>query len=196
MQQEKYKYRGMEINTHIAKELIRQLCSGKTMKRGKICDTVMDYHKKNGGDTYLRADETLKDATKGALRSLKKEGIAENIAKGNWTIKENSSMSNNKAIVIGEGEQEINLYFIDPYLEYRELLSSKKLYWRIKKSEEKIETGVPGEKIIRFIIKTNNSVELQKLIIEILRWKRLEHEEGWFLATEEQINKIITLLME
>lgn len=196
MQQERYEYIEMEINSHIAKELIRKLCSGKTMSTAKISDIVMAYHKQNGGDAYLKAKETLKNAIKGALKSLKGEGIAENIAKGMWKIKGNNSVSSNGVIIIGEGEEEINLYFIDPYSEYSESVYNKKWYWKIKKSAEKTDVSIPGGEKIKFTIKTNDSIELQKLIIGILRWKRLEHKEGWFLATEEQINKIVNFLME
>lgn len=84
-----YKYEGVHLTPKIAKRLILELLSGKTIRRREIDTTVNRFHESHGG--LLSTAKTSPIRT--ALRYLQEEGLAENISRGpgsTWRIFETS----------------------------------------------------------------------------------------------------------
>ena len=84
-----YKYEDVHLTPKIAKRLILELFSGKTVRRHEIDTTVNRFHESRGG--LLSTAKTSPIRT--ALRYLKEEGLAENISRGpgsTWRIFETS----------------------------------------------------------------------------------------------------------
>ena len=82
-----YKYKDTHLKPKIAKELILELLSGKTISRREIDETIIQYHKSQGGLHSTAKTNPIKTA----LRYLKEKGLAENISKGpgsTWRILE------------------------------------------------------------------------------------------------------------
>ncbi len=82
---ENYKYEGVRLKPKIAKKLILELFSGKTISRREIDTAVIQYHESQGG--LLSTAKTNPIRT--ALRYLQEKGLAENISKGpgsTWRI--------------------------------------------------------------------------------------------------------------
>lgn len=80
-----YKYKDTHLKPKIAKVLILELFSGKTVSRHEIDKAVIRYHESHGG--LLSTAKT--NPIKTALRYLKEKGLAENISKGpgsTWRI--------------------------------------------------------------------------------------------------------------
>lgn len=85
-----YKYKDTHLKPKIAKELIIELLSGKTVSRHEIDKTIIQYHKSQGGLHSTAKTNPIKTA----LRYLKEKGIAENISKGpgsTWRIFDTSN---------------------------------------------------------------------------------------------------------
>ena len=83
-----YKYEDVHLTPKIAKRLILELFSGKTVRRHEIDTTVNRFHESRGG--LLSTAKTSPIRT--ALRYLQEEGLAENISRGpgsTWRISEN-----------------------------------------------------------------------------------------------------------
>lgn len=73
-----YRYKDTHLKPKIAKELILNLFSGKTVSRSEIDKTIEQYHEDQGG-----LQSTAKtNPIRAALRYLQEEGLAENISKG------------------------------------------------------------------------------------------------------------------
>ena len=84
-----YKYEGVHLTPKIAKRLILELLSGKTVRRREIDTTINIFHESHGG--LLSAAKTSPIRT--ALRYLQEKGLAENISRGpgsTWRIYETS----------------------------------------------------------------------------------------------------------
>lgn len=80
-----YKYEGARLKPKIAKKLILELFSGKTVSRRDIDTAVIRYHESQGG--LLSTAKTNPIRT--ALRYLQEKGLAENLSKGpgsTWRI--------------------------------------------------------------------------------------------------------------
>ena len=85
-----YKYKGARLKPKIAKKLILELFSGKTVSRREIDKAVIHYHESKGG--LLSTAKTSPIRT--ALRYLKEKRLAENLSKGpgsTWRIFDPSS---------------------------------------------------------------------------------------------------------
>lgn len=82
-----YRYEGARLKPKIAKKLILELFSGKTVSRREIDTAVTHYHESQGG--LLSTAKTSPIRT--ALRYLQEKGLAENLSKGpgsTWRILE------------------------------------------------------------------------------------------------------------
>ena len=80
-----YRYAGAHLKPKIAKAIILETFSGKTISRREIDATVIQYHELHGGLPSTAKTNPIK----AALRYLKKKGFAENISKGSgstWRI--------------------------------------------------------------------------------------------------------------
>ena len=73
-----YKYKDTHLKPQIAKELIIELFSGKTVSRCEIDKAVIQYHESQGGLSSTAKTNPIRTA----LRYLKEKGLAENISKG------------------------------------------------------------------------------------------------------------------
>ena len=73
-----YKYENTHLKPQIAKELIIELFSGKTVSRCEIDKAVIQYHESQGGLSSTAKTNPIRTA----LRYLKEKGLAENISKG------------------------------------------------------------------------------------------------------------------
>ena len=85
-----YRYEGVHLKPKIAKELIIELFSGKTVRREEIDEIIIQYHESHGG--LLSTAKTSPIRT--ALRYLQEEGLAEILSKGpgsTWRIFEPSN---------------------------------------------------------------------------------------------------------
>lgn len=85
-----YRYEGARLKPKIAKILILELFSGKTVSRREIDTAVIRYHESKGG--LLSTAKTSPIRT--ALRYLQEKGLAENLSKGpgsTWRILELSN---------------------------------------------------------------------------------------------------------
>ena len=80
-----YRYAGARLKPKIAKAIIVEQFSGKTVSRREIDAVVVEYHESHGG-----LPSTAKtNPVKAALRYLRDKGFAENISKGSgstWRI--------------------------------------------------------------------------------------------------------------
>lgn len=84
-----YKYEDIHLTPIIAKRLILELLSGKTVRRREIDTTVNRYHESLGGLLSTAKASPIRTA----LRYLQEEGLAENISRGpgsTWRISENT----------------------------------------------------------------------------------------------------------
>lgn len=80
-----YRYAGVHLKPKIAKAIILEEFSGKTISRREIDETVIQYHELHGGLPSTAKTNPIK----AALRCLKEKGFAENISKGSgstWRI--------------------------------------------------------------------------------------------------------------
>ena len=80
-----YRYKGARLKPKIAKTLILELFSGKTVSRREIDEAVIRFHESHGG--LLSTAKTNPIRT--ALRYLQEKGLAESISKGpgsTWRI--------------------------------------------------------------------------------------------------------------
>ncbi len=87
-----YRYEGVHLTPKIARRLILELLSGKTIKRRDIDTTVNRFHESRGGLSSTAKTSPIRTA----LRYLQEEGLVENISKGpgsTWRIFE---LSNSK----------------------------------------------------------------------------------------------------
>ena len=85
-----YRYEGARLKPKIAKKLILELLSGKTVSRREIDKAIIHYHESQGG--LLSTAKTSPIRT--ALRYLQEKGLAENLSKGpgsTWRIHEPSN---------------------------------------------------------------------------------------------------------
>ncbi len=80
-----YEYVGVPLIPKIAQELIIEKFSGKTVKRQKIVETVVQIHCDRGG-LPSEAQNVPEITIYPALYKLKKSGIAENPSQGYWRI--------------------------------------------------------------------------------------------------------------
>ena len=80
-----YRYEGTRLKPKIAKELILELFSGKTISRREIDTAVIRYHESHGGLPSTAKTSPIRTA----LRYLQEKRLAENISKGpgsTWRI--------------------------------------------------------------------------------------------------------------
>ena len=80
-----YKYEGARLKPQIAKKLILELFSGKTISRREIDTAVIRYHESQGGLLSTAKSNPIRTA----LRYLQEKGLAENLSKGpgsTWRI--------------------------------------------------------------------------------------------------------------
>ena len=80
-----YRYEGARLKPKIAKKLILELFSGKTISRREIDTAVIRYHESHGGLPSTAKTGPIRTA----LRYLQEKGLAENISKGpgsTWRI--------------------------------------------------------------------------------------------------------------
>lgn len=71
-----YRYEGARLKPKIAKKLILELFSGKTISRREIDKAVIRYHESQGGFSSTAKMNPIKPA----LRYLQEKGPAENIS--------------------------------------------------------------------------------------------------------------------
>ena len=84
-----YRYEGVHLTPKIAKRLILELLSGKTIRRRDIDTTVNRFHESRGGLSSTAKASPIRTA----LRYLQEEGLAEILSKGpgsTWRIYETS----------------------------------------------------------------------------------------------------------
>ena len=84
-----YRYEGVHLTPKIARELILDLLSGKTIRRRDIDTAVNSFHESHGGFPSTSKASPFRTA----LRYLQEEGLAEILSKGpgsTWRIFETS----------------------------------------------------------------------------------------------------------
>ena len=80
-----YRYKDTHLKPKIAKVLILELFSGKTVSRREIDKVIIQHHESQGGLPSTAKTNPIRTA----LRYLNEKGLAENISKGpgsTWRI--------------------------------------------------------------------------------------------------------------
>lgn len=186
----KYKFAKLKLKPGITKELIVDLFAGQTVERSQIITAVNQYHIQNGG--VGPETPNLTKCIKTALRTLKKEGKADNPSLGAWVIHSMpdfvspnpiEEFSNEESIdkvvtkqwgekVIGVGKEAIYVYYLPSYKALAKIEDRNIWPCKIGRTEQdpiyrilsQLSTALPEIPCISLILKTDESRKLESAL--------------------------------
>ena len=192
-----YKYAGRPLTERIARELIIEIFSGKTgIKKKEIKQAVDDTHTSRGG--MLSTNEV--HPVSSVLSVMKKQGLANNPTRGEWSIfgnfevHPNDSFDSDAVRTLGSGKNAVYLFY---YPAYRCLAECEdKDFWacKIEKAGSQVPTVMPEPPEIRLIFKTDDSENLEQTLHNVLKF-RGRHIAGapdgkWFMTSPSEVEEI------
>ena len=211
-----YRYLGVELIPEIFAELIVLLFSGKQFSRQECINTVVDYHKNNGGICNYKS---YVSQFKKASLTLRKKGYSlDNVSYGVWRLNDtnktydgfwgdsdkqtiNSEFAENTK-EIGSGDETIYVYYYPTYRKYALLKGESMWYCKVGMTTKNLwdriysqsTTCFPEEPFVALIIKCNDAHKLEQTIHNILKMKNkwIENAPGkeWFLTSPDEVKKI------
>ena len=198
-----YENAGKPLTLKIARELIIERFSGKTGVQKKELKRVVDeIHTKRGGS--LSTNEM--HPVSAALSVMKKQGLANNPSRGEWSIFSTPSVPPKNLLdadtvrTLGKGKSSVYLCY---YPTYRYLAEYEgKEFWACKISsvETQVPTEMPEPPEIRLILRTDNPENLEQLLHNILtfRGKQIANTPGkeWFMTSPSEVEDIYKNIME
>ena len=194
---ENYAYTGKPLTERIARELIREVFSGETgIKKKEIKQVVDDTHTSRGG--RLSTNEV--HPVSSVLSTMKKQGLADNPTRGEWSIFSSPDVHPNKSAdldavrTLGSGE---NAVYLSYYPAYRRLAEYEdKDFWacRIDKTGSQVPTAMPEPPEIRLIFKTDNSENLEQTLHNVLKFRGRHITDApggnWFMTSPGEVEGI------
>ena len=154
-----------------------------------------DTHTSRGG--ILSTNEM--HPVSSALSAMKKQGIANNPTRGEWSIFNPDVYldvpSDSDAVrTLGSGE---NAVYLSYYPAYRRLAEYEdKDFWacRIDKTGSQVPTAMPEPPEIRLVFKTDDSENLEQTLHNVLKFrgKHIEDAYGgnWFMTSPGEVEEI------
>lgn len=213
---DKYKYIGLELTPNIFSELLVILFDGKQFDRKTAIETVMEYHRKNGG---VLGKKEYASVFKKASQNLNKKGLS-NISHGIWRLnykihevefikekEEKLSIEYTFDKTIGIGENSVYVYYYDIYKKYAE--NSGKIVWECKIGRTDRDplqrifgqagTCYPELPHLALIMKCDNSAQLEAALHNILKLRNrwIENAPGteWFLTSPDEVELIYNTII-
>lgn len=198
-----YKYAGKPLTERMARELAIEIFSGKTgIQKQEIKQAVDETHTKRGGS--LSTNEV--HPVSSALSTLKKKGLANNPARGKWSILSNpvghpnGSFSSDAVRTLGSGKSCVYLYYYPAYRCLAEYEGKKFWPCKIDSVESHDRTEMPEPPQIGLIFKTDDPENLKQTIYNVLKFrgKHIEATSGkkWFTTSPSEVEGIYKNLME
>ncbi len=192
-----YKHAGKPLTERIARELVIEIFSGETgIKKKEIKQVVDDTHASRGG--ILSTNEM--HPVSSALSTMKKQGLANNPIRGEWSIFLNpevypdDSLDSDAVQILGSGKNAVYLYY---YPAYRCLATYEgKEFWacKIDKAGSQVPIAMPEPPEVRLIFKTDDSENLEQTIHNVLRFRGRYIEDApggkWFMTSPSEVEEI------
>ena len=213
-----YKYKNIELFPEVFADLMIQLFSIKPFKRNDCIDTIVEYHKQNGGKCEKRS---YTNSFKSATRLLREKGYdLQNPAHGTWQINkqyDGYDPYRNKFAVetsddiqreIGTGKETIYVYYYPVYKKYAQLKGQSEWYCKVGMTTRNIwdriysqaGTAFPEEPFVALTIKCDDAHMLEQTIHNALklRNKWLETAPGteWFITSPEGVENIYNSIVK
>jgi hypothetical protein len=198
-----YKYFGIELTPNVFSDLLILLFDGKQFDRNSAIETIMNYHKDNGGILYKKDYISV---FKKASKNLSGNGMT-NVGYGIWRLNyqkdevevvidksTDEKILYNADLTIGKGENFVYVYYYNTYKKYAEINGLKSWECKIGRSENnplqrifsQSGTCYPELPHIALIIRCDNSLQLETTIHNILkcRGKWIDDAPGteWFFT--------------
>ena len=192
-----YKYAEKPLTERMARELVIEIFSGKTgIQKQEIKRAVDETHTKRGGS--LSTNEIHPVST--ALSILKRKGLANNPARGQWSILSNSNVHSSGPVdsdavrTLGRGESCVYLYYYPTYRCLAEYEGKECWPCKIDSIESQDRTEMPEPPEIGLIFKTDDSENLEQTLHNVLKFRRKHIEaipgKKWFLTSPSEVENI------
>ena len=196
-----YKYAGRPLTEKIARELVIEIFSGNTgIKKREIKRAVDEAHTSRGG--RLSTNEV--HPVSGVLSVMKKQGIANNPTRGEWSIFNPDVYldvpSDSGAVrTLGSGKNAVYLFY---YPAYRCLAECEgRDFWacKIDKVGSQVPTAMPEPPEIRLVFKTDDSENLEQTIHNVLKFRGKHIGDApdgkWFMTSPNEVEEIYRSLV-
>ena len=194
---------GKPLTLKIARALLIEMFSGKTgVQKKELKRAVDEMHTKRGGS--LSTNEM--HPVSAALSVMKKQGLANNPSRGEWSIFSTPSVHSKNLFdsdavrTLGKGKNSVYLWY---YPAYRYLAEYEgKEFWACKISsvETQVPTEMPELPEIRLILRTDDPENLEQILHNILmfRGKQIADAPGkeWFMTSPSGVEDIYKMIME
>ena len=206
-----YKYADEKLTPKMARELILELFSGKTVPKQDIVGKVDEVHVERGG----RTAETVVHPVTNALNHLKAKELANNVDTGVWKINtetddeiiddDTDEDTDDRIRRIGSGSNSVYVYYYPAYKERAELRGEETWPCKIGHSEytnpihrilQQAGTGMPEKPEIALVIETNQPTEVENAIHSLLDRDRMSDAPGteWFLTNPSRVEEIFNII--
>lgn len=222
-----YPFVNVPITPSVASYLIASMFKGKTVHRGDIINTVTERHRELGGIVEGSVTSSVKKALqsmakRGEVENLPAVGYwkvfvddsvveeAQQNAHFNTlqvTEEEHVSITAPSYQVVGSGDESIYLYWFESYKELAKLRDIP--FWKCKvgrssgsvveRINEQCGTSNPEKPIVGLVIKTLDSVKLEKLLHDVLKFKNKHVQDAvgkeWFITSPSEVLSIYYFLL-
>ncbi len=208
-----YQYTGRTLTPKIARELIQELFSGQSIPKQEMIEVVPRHHSERGG---LPSAARSNNPVTLALWNMKREGLAEEIGKGNFRIHSSTHENENADFesidsksndlepekIIGLGKQSVYLYYYPAYQRLAELQAEEVWACKIGKSRSdpigrivsQTRTALPEFPKIGLLIKTDALNLMETTIQNILRLQGKQKQDApgteWFITSPREVEQI------
>ena len=200
---ESYEHVGKPLTLKIARELVIERFSGKTgIEKKELKRVVDEIHTQRGGS--LSTNEM--HPVSAALSVMKKQGLANNPSRGEWSIFPTPSappknlLDSDAVRTLGTGKSSVYLCY---YPTYRCLAEYEgKEFWacKIGSVETQAPTEMPEPPEIRLILRTDDPENLEQLLHNILtfRGKQIADVPGkeWFMTSPGEVEDIYKMIVK
>ena len=188
-----YKYAGKPLTEKIARELVIEIFSGKTGVRKKEIKQVVDEtHTSRGGSLSTNEGHPVSSV----LSIMKKQGLANNPVRGEWSIFPNPAVYPDDPAVgtFGSGKNSVYLYYYPTYRCLAEYEGKECWACKIDKVGSQAPTAMPESPEIGLILKTDDSENLEQTIHNVLKFRGKQIAEApgekWFMTSPSEVEEI------